>query len=158
ADRSDDGEASMRGRTAPTIEHSLGGTTTEYYDMAVAGDEVEQLLVELFTEHWAELTAGPLIEGAVYEIQFATPPKVTKLDGYLTVDTGAWHFHLCVSITYFRLLASRSEGLLALRADADSPGSSRSGRCGTRRRRWPSPPGRARSSGLATPAPARTSR
>ena len=87
----------MRGRTAPTIEHSLGGTTTEYYDMAVAGDEVEQLLVELFTEHWAELTAGPLIEGAVYEIQFATPPKVTKLDGYLTVDTGAWHFHLCVN-------------------------------------------------------------
>src|SRR2546428_10275847 len=87
----------MRGRTAPTIEHSLGGTTTEYYDMAVAGDELEQLLVELFAEHWAELTAGPLIEGAVYEIQFATPPKVTKLDGYLTVDTGAWHFHLCVN-------------------------------------------------------------
>ena len=87
----------MRERTAPTIEHSLGGTTTEYYDMAVAGDEVEQLLVELFTEHWAELTAGPLIEGAAYEIQFATPPRVTKLDGYLTVDSGAWHFHLCVN-------------------------------------------------------------
>ena len=43
------------------------------------------------------LTVGPLIEGAAYEIQFATPPKVTMLDGYLTVDTGAWHFHLCVN-------------------------------------------------------------
>src|SRR4030095_12986971 len=39
----------------------------------------------------------PLIEGAAYEIQFATPPRVTTLDGYLTVDTGAWHFHLCVN-------------------------------------------------------------
>ena len=24
-------------------------------------------------------------------------PKVSMLDGYLTVDTGAWHFHLCVN-------------------------------------------------------------
>src|SRR5207237_9524829 len=87
----------MREGTTPTIEHGLDGTTTEYHDMAVAGDEVERLLVELFTEHWAELTAGPLIEGAAYEIQFATPPRVTKLDGYLTVDSGAWHFHLCVN-------------------------------------------------------------
>ena len=66
---------------APTIEHGLDGTTTEYHDMAVAGDSVERLLVELFAEHWAVITAGPLIEGAAYEIQFATPPKVTMLDG-----------------------------------------------------------------------------
>jgi hypothetical protein len=87
----------MREDTAPAIEHGLDGTTTEYHDMPVEGDEVEGLLVRLFTEHWAELTVGPLIEGAAYEIQFATPPEVTKLDGYLTVDTGAWHFHLCVN-------------------------------------------------------------
>ena len=89
--------AGMREDTAPAIEHGLDGTTTEYHDMAVEGDGVERLLVQLFTEHWAELTVGPLIEGAAYEIQFATPPKVTMLDGYLTVDTGAWHFHLCVN-------------------------------------------------------------
>src|SRR5438128_10843511 len=84
----------MREGTTPTIEHGLDGTTTEYHDMAVAGDEVERLLVELFTEHWAELTVGPLIEGAAYEIQFATPPRVTERDRYLTVDTGASHCHL----------------------------------------------------------------
>jgi hypothetical protein len=82
---------------APAIERGLDGTTTEYHDMAVGGDGVEALLVRLFTEHWADLTVGPLIEGAAYEIQFAAPPKVTTLDGYLTVDTGAWHFHLCVN-------------------------------------------------------------
>jgi len=87
----------MREESAPTIERGLDGTTTEYHDMAVAGDEVETLLVRLFTEHWADVTVGPLIEGAAYEIQFAAPPKVTMLDGYLTVDPGAWHFHLCVN-------------------------------------------------------------
>ncbi len=81
----------------PTIEHGLDGTTTEYHDMAVTGDSVERLPVEVFTEHWAVITAGPLIEGAAYEIQFAGPPKVSMLDGYLTIDTGTWHFHLCVN-------------------------------------------------------------
>ncbi|PYN21278.1 MAG: hypothetical protein DMD99_20210 [Candidatus Rokuibacteriota bacterium] len=80
-----------------TIERDLDGTTTEYHDMAVEGDGVERLLTELFTEHWAQLTVGPLIEGAAYEIQFTSAPKVTTLDGYLTIDTGPWHFHLCVN-------------------------------------------------------------
>jgi len=80
-----------------TIERDLGGTTTEYYEVDVRGDRVERLLTELFTEHWARLTVGPLIEGAAYEIQFGSAPKVTMLDGYLTIDTGAWHFHLCVN-------------------------------------------------------------
>lgn len=83
--------------SAPTVERGLDGATTEYHDVAVAGDGVERLLTELFTEHWAKLTVGPLIEGAAYEIQFASPPKVTMLDGYMTIDTGAWHFHLCVN-------------------------------------------------------------
>src|SRR5712691_8298056 len=76
--------------SARTVERGLDGVTTEYHDMAVEGDGVERLLTELFTEHWAKLTVGPLIEGAAYEIQFASAPKVTTLDGYLTVDTGAW--------------------------------------------------------------------
>jgi hypothetical protein len=87
----------MRAARTPTVERGLDGTTLEYHDMAVAADGVERLLTELFTEHWAKITVGPLIEGAAYEIQFAAPPTVTMLDGYLTVDTGAWHFHLCVN-------------------------------------------------------------
>jgi len=90
----------LREDTAPHIERGLDGTTTDYHDMGVHGDAVERLLVELFTEHWAVLTVGPLIEGAAYEIQFATRPTLTMLDGYLTVDTGAWHFHLCVNDHY----------------------------------------------------------
>ena len=81
----------------PTVETADDGTTTAYWDVPVAGDRVERLLSELFGEHWETLTVGPIIEGAAYEIRFAAPPRLTMLDGYLTVDTGRWHFHLCVN-------------------------------------------------------------
>lgn len=80
-----------------TAERELDGTTTEYFEVAVVGDRVERLLTGLFSEHWADLTVGPLIEGAAFEIRFGAQPKVSMLDGYLTVDTGPWHFHLCVN-------------------------------------------------------------
>ena len=78
------------------VVRELDGTVTTYDEVDVDGDRVERLLTELFTEHWAAITVGPLIEGAVYEVRFAAAPKVSMLDGYMTIDTGAWHFHLCV--------------------------------------------------------------
>jgi hypothetical protein len=82
-----------------TTEKELDGTTTEYEDIAVGGDRVERLLTELFAEHWSRITVGPLIQGAAWEIRFTAAPKLSMLDGYLTADTGAWHFHLCVGDT-----------------------------------------------------------
>ncbi len=79
-----------------TTTTELDGTVTEYDDVPVAGDTVQRLLTEIFTRHWSEVYAGPIIEGAAYEIRFTAPPTVTMLDGYMTVDVGAWHFHLCV--------------------------------------------------------------
>jgi hypothetical protein len=79
-----------------TIEQELDGTVTEYEDVPVEGDRVERMLRELFSEHWARLTVGPIIQGAAWEIRFTAPPRLSMLDGYLTVDTGPWHFHLCV--------------------------------------------------------------
>jgi hypothetical protein len=73
------------------------GTTTRYAEVTVTGDTVERLLTEVFGSHWTLVAAGPVIEGAAYEIRFTSPPKLSMLDGYLTVDTGTWHFHLCVN-------------------------------------------------------------
>jgi len=81
----------------PTVERELDGTLTEYFDVDVRGDRVERLLTELLTKHWRGLSVGPLIQGAVFEVRFTAPPRVTMLDGYMTVDPGAWHFHLCVN-------------------------------------------------------------
>jgi len=86
----------MRAMTTRMVEHGPGGTVTAYDEISVRGDVVERLLTEVFTEHWAEIYAGPVIEGAAYEIRFTAKPAVSMLDGYLTVDVGAWHFHLCV--------------------------------------------------------------
>ncbi|MBI4635177.1 MAG: hypothetical protein HY727_02405 [Candidatus Rokubacteria bacterium] len=87
----------MRRRGEGTTVEEPDGTTTEYDEVAVEGERVERLLRELFGDHWEKITFGPLIEGAAWEIQLTAPPKLTMLDGYLTVDTGAWHFHLCVA-------------------------------------------------------------
>lgn len=87
----------MTSAAEATIEREIDGTTIEYFDVDVAGDRVEQLMTELFTRCWADITVGPLIQGAVFEIRFAAAPAVTMLDGYLTVDVGAWHLHLCVN-------------------------------------------------------------
>lgn len=82
---------------SPTVEHEIDGSTIEYFEVTVKGDQVERLMMELLTEHWAQLTVGPLIQGAVFEIRFPDAPRLSMLDGYLTVDHGAWHFHLCVN-------------------------------------------------------------
>jgi hypothetical protein len=85
----------MRGM-ATQVERAADGSVTESYEVATAGDAVERLLTEIFRQHWADVFAGPIIEGAAYEIRFTAAPVVSMLDGYLTVDLGAWHFHLCV--------------------------------------------------------------
>jgi len=79
------------------VVREADGSITQYAEVPVTGDTVERLMREVFSDHWAEIFAGPVIEGAAYEIRFTAPPKVSMLDGYLTVDTGAWHFHLCVN-------------------------------------------------------------
>ena len=88
----------MRAMADPEgMVRDVDGGVTEYADVPVTGDTVERLLTEVFREHWGEISAGPVIEGAAYEIRFARAPTVSMLDGYLTVDTGTWHFHLCVN-------------------------------------------------------------
>ena len=72
------------------------GSVSRYDDVPVSGDTVARLLTELFSRHWAEITFGPIIEGSAWEIRLTTAPTLTMRDGYLTVDTGPWHFHLCL--------------------------------------------------------------
>ena len=79
------------------VVDEIDGTRTEYEYV----DRNEQLLLalmrELFETHWPKLVFGPCIQGAVYEIRLTKPPKkLSMVDGYLTIDVGVWHFHLCL--------------------------------------------------------------
>jgi hypothetical protein len=58
---------------------------------------MKELVDELFVHNWQHIVVGPCIEGAVFEVRFQTAPDVRISDGYLTVDLGVWHFHLCIS-------------------------------------------------------------
>jgi len=76
------------------------GTRTEFFEISPDQERLEPLLRELFSEHWKGLTFGPCVPGAVFEIRLQEPPKrVTVNDGYLTMDTGPWHLHLCIGPT-----------------------------------------------------------
>ena len=75
---------------------NLDGSRTEYEDIPPEPGLLERLLRDIFEHHWEKITAGPILQGAAYELQYSKPPKVSMSAGYLTVDTGEWHFHLCI--------------------------------------------------------------
>ena len=59
--------------------------------------QLERLLREIFSVHWAQVDFGILIQGAVFEVKAPHPPtRIGMLDGYLTVEFGASHFHVCI--------------------------------------------------------------
>jgi hypothetical protein len=78
------------------VEH-LDGSVTEFSYFEPSADAMDRLVRLLFEEHWREITVGPCIEGAVFEVRFSEAPKLSMLDGYLTVNLGPWHFHLCIA-------------------------------------------------------------
>jgi hypothetical protein len=81
------------------LEHNLDGTTTEYFPIEPSEPTLLALLREVFETHWHEVVFGPCIQGAVFEARFKAPPRLSVLDGYLTVGSGdaePWHLHLCI--------------------------------------------------------------
>jgi len=83
--------------STPKIVEEAGWGTLEIFDLEPTEELLQQLLTDLFTNHWEQIHFGPLIQGAAWEIKALEAPKrVAMLDGYLTVDFGAWHFHICI--------------------------------------------------------------
>lgn len=73
------------------------GMRYEYEFMEPTEHALLALMRDLFETHWSQIVFGPCIQGAVFEVRVTAPPKkITMLDGYLTVDFGDWHFHLCI--------------------------------------------------------------
>jgi len=83
-------------RIDEVIQHP-DNAQTGYSYFAPTESVMKDLVDDLFVQNWQHIVAGPCIEGAVFEICFKTAPEVRISDGYLTVDLGPWHFHLCIS-------------------------------------------------------------
>lgn len=86
---------------AVAVQENLDGTRTELFGMTCSEATLLALLREVFEEHWDQVIFGPCIEGAVFEGRFAGKPRVSLLDGYVTVQVEgreSWHFHLCIGL------------------------------------------------------------
>jgi hypothetical protein len=86
----------MTSLTEPQTMTEPDGTVLELFDLPPDEPVLLRLFRLLFEEHPGEFIFGPCIQGAVFEIRMTEPARLTMLDGYLTVDFGAWHLHLCI--------------------------------------------------------------
>ncbi len=78
-------------------ETRLDGTRCAVWEFPPGRTLLESLLRDLFENHHASIVFGPCIQGSVFECCAQEPPrKISYLDGYLTVDFGDWHLHLCI--------------------------------------------------------------
>lgn len=64
----------------------------------IASDEATLLSVlhEVFEGHWRSIRFGPIIQGAVYELALTDQPRLGRRDGYLTIEAGPSHLHVCI--------------------------------------------------------------
>lgn len=82
---------------APRIVKEPGNGTLELFPLEPSEAVLMALFTDIFENHWDKIYFGSLIQGAVFEIKATTPPhEIGLLDGYLTVDFGPWHFHVCI--------------------------------------------------------------
>jgi hypothetical protein len=73
------------------------GATYELFALPTDAASLEELLTDLFRNHWHEITFGPIIQGAAWEMRAAqVPDRIKMFDGYLTVSFGVPHFHICI--------------------------------------------------------------
>lgn len=73
------------------------GSQMDVFALPTDVASLEALLRDLFENHWQEITFGPIIQGAAWEMQAKEPPThIGMLDGYITIAFGSPHFHLCI--------------------------------------------------------------
>jgi hypothetical protein len=90
-------EAKVDGGTRQRRVIDEDGATVEVFPLPTDAASLETLMRELFEQHWREITFGPIIQGAAWELKAADAPKKVKMfDGYLTVAFGVPHFHICI--------------------------------------------------------------
>ncbi|MEM1139246.1 MAG: hypothetical protein AAGH45_05115 [Pseudomonadota bacterium] len=86
----------------PMARVETPGRTEHVWSLPVDEPFLEAFLRDLFETHYHELTFGPIVPGAAYELRVPGPARsVTMMDGYLTVHWGTGgHFHLCIGTNY----------------------------------------------------------
>ena len=89
--------ARPRSQARGEIADEPGNGRVEMFALDTSEAALYTLCRDLFENCWQDLVFGILIQGAAWEIRApGAPRRIGLLDGYLTVDLGVWHFHLCI--------------------------------------------------------------
>ena len=87
----------MTALSPSTVIDEPGMGRVEIFPLPTDQNLLFALLKDAFEVWWRDIVFGTLVQGAVFEIRAPnTPRKVSLFDGYLTVDFGSWHFHVCI--------------------------------------------------------------
>jgi len=83
--------------SASHVVEEPGDGRLEIFPLPADTETLQRLLTDIFENYWDRIHFGTLVQGAVFEIRAPNAPqKIGMLDGYLTIDFGHWHFHLCI--------------------------------------------------------------
>ena len=88
--------ATQRMRAASYHVDEMGNGDVEIFPLAVSEARLHAALELLFTRYWSNVRFGPIIQGAVFELAAPHPPRLSMLDGYLTIGFEGFHVHLCI--------------------------------------------------------------
>ncbi|MCG8384908.1 MAG: hypothetical protein MJA30_05160 [Cytophagales bacterium] len=73
------------------------GAQEEIFPVSTQEETLFTIFEDIFQNFYDKIHFGPLIEGAAWEVAAPNKPtRVSLYDGYLTVDFGPWHFHICI--------------------------------------------------------------
>ncbi|MCC7517029.1 MAG: hypothetical protein IT470_06795 [Pseudomonadales bacterium] len=74
-----------------------GNGTLEVFSVPAEERVLFPMLKDIFENYWDVIIFGSAVQGGIFEVRAPNAPeKIGMLDGYLTVDFGRWHFHLCI--------------------------------------------------------------
>ena len=83
--------------TQSTLITEAGNGTLEIFALPTDTEFLQTLITDVFQNYWDQIHFGTAVQGAVWEVRAPNAPqRISLLDGYLTVDFGHWHFHLCI--------------------------------------------------------------
>ena len=73
------------------------GALVDTFPIPMDEASLAEILRGLFNDWWSDVVFGPIVEGAAWEWRASGPQELIRLDdGYLTVQFGPSHFHLCI--------------------------------------------------------------
>lgn len=81
----------------PAIVVADGGGREQRWPLPTDEASLLDLIHLTFGDYWNDIWFGVLVQGAAWEVAAPNAPQdIAMYDGYVTVDFGRWHFHLCI--------------------------------------------------------------